>query len=103
MRALITLPSLGLTLALGLGSAALAQPGERYALLESRDAAAATQNHYLHKKYYGHSEDRAPGGRSGTTRLPAQDGIGIISPDGVGTASPDVRKPVVQPESAVRG
>jgi hypothetical protein len=93
MRTIITLSSLGLTLALGLGSAALAAPGERYALLERRDTAIGT--HYLHKRFYRHDQDRARGEGSGTTRLPDRDSIG--------TASPDVRKPVVQTEPVVRG
>ena len=87
MRMIITLTSLGLTLALGLGDTARAAPGG-IALLEGRDAAAQTQNYYLHKKYYRHNADRARGDRSGTTRNPNQ--------DAVGTANPDVRKPVVR-------
>jgi hypothetical protein len=86
MRTIITLSFLGLTLALGLGSAALAAPGGRDSAIE---------NHYLHKRYYSHDQDRARGAGSGTTRLPKK--------DGVGTASPDVRKPMVQPEPVVRG
>jgi hypothetical protein len=41
----------------------------------------------LHKKYYRHDQNRARGEGFGMTRVPSQDGIG--------TASPDVRKPVV--------
>jgi hypothetical protein len=83
MRTIITLSSLGLTLALGLSSAALAAPGAL-----SRDSAAAQhQTQYLHKKYYRHDQSRARGEGFGMTRVPSQDGIG--------TASPDVRKPVV--------
>jgi hypothetical protein len=79
MRTIITLSFLGLTLALGLGSAALAAPGGRASVIE---------NHYLHKRFYSHDQDRSRGEASGTTRLPKR--------DGVGTASPDVRKPVVR-------
>jgi hypothetical protein len=104
MRTIITLSALGLTLALGLGSAALAAPGNRSALLQSRDSAIEqNRNHYLHKRYYGHDQDRARDERSGTTRLPAPDDIGTVSPDGIGTASPDVRKPVTPREPAGRG
>jgi hypothetical protein len=95
MRTILTISSLGLTLALGLGTAALAAPGDRYAL-QSRDSAIEqNRNHYLHKKYYRHDQDRARGEGSGTTRLPDR--------DGVGTANPDVRKPVIGPEPVVRG
>jgi hypothetical protein len=83
MRTMITLSTLGLTLALGLSSAALAAPSAL-----SRDSAAAQQQtQYLHKKYYRHDQNRARGEGSGTARVPSRDGIG--------TASPDVRKPVV--------
>lgn len=94
MRTLITLSSLGLTLALGLSSAALAVPGDRYAYLESRKS-ALNQNYYLHKRYYRHDQDGARGEGSGTTRLPDRQGVGL--------ASPDVHKPVVLPEPMVCG
>jgi hypothetical protein len=96
MRTIITLASLGLVL--GLGSAAIAESGERYA-----SRAVENQNYYLHKRFYRQNEDRARPDHSGTTRLPAPDGAGTVSPDGIGTASPDARKPVVLPEPVVRG
>jgi hypothetical protein len=87
MRTFIALSSLGLTLALGVGSAALAAPGG--------SAVEQNRNHYLHKKYYRLDQDRARGERSGT--------IHLRDPDALGAASPDGRKPLVRPEPMVRG
>jgi hypothetical protein len=95
MRTIITLSSLGLTLALS--GATLATPVARSAFLERTGTVhEQMQNHYRHKRYYRHHQDRAPGEGSGTNRL--QDGR---SRDGVGTARPHVRKPALRPEPAV--
>jgi hypothetical protein len=94
MRTIITLSSLGLTLALS--GATLATPVGRSAFLERAGTAhEQMQNHYRHKRYYRHHQDRAPGEGSGTSRL--QDGR---SRDGVETA-PQARKPALRPEPAV--
>jgi hypothetical protein len=95
MRTIITLSSLGLTLALS--GAALANPVGRSAFLERTGSAhEQMQNHYRHKRYYRHHQDRDRGEDSGASRL--QDGR---SRDGVGRARPEVREPAVQPEPAV--
>jgi hypothetical protein len=93
MRTIITLSSLGLTLALS--GAALAAPANRSAD-RTGYASEQLQNHYRHKRYYRHDQDRARGEGSGMSRL--QDGRGR---DGVGTARPQVRKPALRPEPAV--
>jgi hypothetical protein len=95
MRAIITLSALGLTLALG--SVTLANPVERSALLERTGYAnEPLQNHYRHKRYYRHDQDRSRGGDSGTNRLQ-----GRRDRDGLGTAPPQARKPVLKHEPAV--
>jgi hypothetical protein len=95
MRTIITLSSVGLILALS--GATLATPVGRSAILEHTGTAhEQMQNHYRHKRYYRHHQDRAPGEGSGTSRL--QDGR---SRDGVGTARPQMRKPALRPEPAV--
>jgi hypothetical protein len=95
MRTTITLSSIGLTLALS--GAALATSVNRSAFLERTGYAnEQLQNHYRHKRYYRHDQDRARGESSGTSRL--QEGRGR---DGVGTARPQVRKPALRPEPAV--
>jgi hypothetical protein len=97
MRTMITLSSLGLTLALGLASAAHARPGDRYAHFDGRGSGfEQNQNYYLHKRYYRHDQNRARSDGSGSTRLPDSRGG-----DGVGEARPEVREPMIRPEPAV--
>src|SRR5919108_4574781 len=92
MRTIITLSSLALTLALGLGNAAHARPGDR-----SRGSAIEqNQNHYLHKRFYRNDQNRARGESSATTRYPDR-----RAPDDLGAARPEVRKPFARPEPAV--
>jgi hypothetical protein len=91
MRAIITLSSLGLALALS--GAALATPASRSAVLEPAGLAKEQlQNHYRHKRYYRHEQDRARGeGRLQDRR----------HRDGVGAARPALRQPPIRPEPAV--
>jgi hypothetical protein len=56
MRTIITLSSLGLTLALS--GAGLATPANRSVLGLSKEQ---LQNYYIHKRYYRHEQDRACG------------------------------------------
>jgi hypothetical protein len=102
MRTTITLASLGLTLALGGAVVAnpvdrYAQPLDRYAFLErTTHANEQIQNYFRHKKYYKHDQRRGRGEGSGTSRSQDQ-----RNRDGVGTAPPEVRKPVLRQEPAV--
>jgi hypothetical protein len=93
MRTIITLSALGLTLALG--GATFANPAERSALLErSGHVNDQLQNHYRHKRYYRHDQDRHRGPDSGANRLQGRR-------DGLGTTPPQARKPALKPEPAV--
>jgi hypothetical protein len=95
MCTMITLSSLGLTLALS--GVTPANPIERSALLERTSYAnEQLQNHYRHKRYYRHGQDRPRGVDSGTNRLQ-----GRRDRDGLGAAPPQVRKPMLTPEPAV--
>jgi hypothetical protein len=102
MRTITTLSSLGLTLALGGAVLAnpvdrYAQPLDRYAFLErTANANDQLQNYYRHKRYYRHDQRRERGEGSGTSRSQHH-----RDRDGVGTARPEVRKPVLRHEPAV--
>src|SRR5918992_6362715 len=92
MRTIITLSALGLTLALG--GATFANPAERSALLErTGQANEQLQNHYRHKRYYRHDQDRLRGLDSGANRQGRRDGRG--------TTAPQARKPELKTEPAV--
>jgi hypothetical protein len=91
MSTIITLSSLGLTLALS--GAALATPANRSAFLERTGFAnEQMQNYYTHKRYYRHEQDRARGeGRLQDRR----------QPHGVGAARPALPTPAIRPAPAV--
>jgi hypothetical protein len=95
MSTIITLSSLGLTLALS--GAALATPANRSVFLDERTGFAKEQkeqlqNYYRHKRYYRHEQDRARG-----------DGLlqDRRSLDGVGAARPALPTPAIRPEPTV--
>jgi hypothetical protein len=97
MRMIITLPFIGLTLALS--GAALAtpvsrieKPVDRHALLERKGYAnEPLLDYYRHKRYYRHDQDRARDQTSGKIRLPRR-----RDPEGPATVRPDVPEPVVR-------
>jgi hypothetical protein len=97
MRKIITLSSLGLTLALS--GAALATPADplekpvdRHAFLERRGYAnQPLLDYYRYKRYYRHDLDRARDQASGKIRLPRR-----RDPDGGGTVRPEAPEPVVR-------
>jgi hypothetical protein len=91
MRTILTLSSIGLTLALS--GAVQATSANRTAFLErTASTNEQIQNYYRHKRYYRQDENRARDERSMTNRR---------NRDGAGTAQPGVRKPVLTPEPAV--
>jgi hypothetical protein len=91
MSTIITLSSLGLTLALS--GAALATPANRSAFRERTGfASEQMQNYYWHKRYYRHEQDRARGEHRLQDRR---------YPPGVGAARPALPRPAIQPEPAV--
>jgi hypothetical protein len=91
MRTIITLSCLGLTLALS-GSVPVT-PASRAAQIERTSPSnEQMQNHYRHKRYYGHGQDRPRGEPSGRDRR---------NRNGTGTAKPEMPKPALTPEPAV--
>jgi hypothetical protein len=97
MRKIITLSSLGLTLALSGAALAtpvdpLEKPVDRHAFLERRgNAKEPLLDYYRHKRYYRHDQDRARDKASGKIRLPRR-----RDPDGAAPVAPEVPEPVVR-------
>ena len=82
MRKVLTLSSLGLTLALS--SAALAAPVDGFGHHESGSASDQNESNYWYKRFYGHKNDQARGNGS-TGRL--REGRALIPKTGsVGSA-----------------
>jgi hypothetical protein len=100
MSKIITLSSLGLTLALG-GAALIspingnAEPASRYAFLERTGTSEQLQNHYRHKRLYQHDQRRNRE-NSGASRHPDRS-----ENKGLGRARPELRKPVLPVDPAV--
>jgi hypothetical protein len=100
MSKIITLSFLGLTLALG-GAALIspvngyAEPASRSAFLERTGTGDQLQNHYRHKRLYQHDQRRNRE-NSGASRLPDRG-----ENKGLGTARPELRKPVLPVDPAV--
>ena len=99
MSKIITLSSLGLTLALG--GAALISPvsgyadSTAYAFVERTATGDQLQNHYRHKRLYQHDQ-RRDRDNSGASRLPDR-----RENKDIGRARPELRKPVLPVDPAV--
>ena len=100
MSKILTLSSLGLTLAIG--GAALVSPVNgyadampRYAFVEQTSTGDQLRNHYRHKRLYQHDQ-RRDRDNSGASRLPDR-------PENkdLGRARPELRKPVLPVDPAV--
>jgi hypothetical protein len=100
MSKILTLASLGLTLAIG--GAALVSPvngyadsAPRYAFVDRTATGDQLRNHYRHKRLYQHDQ-RRNGENSGASRLPDRS-----ENKGLGTARPELRKSVLPVDPAV--